>query len=345
MSSDKTSKRPAPAIKPLSEVLDDLLVDRNEQDKLSPDQLDTLAKAIKRHAIEQSKGKAQADEAAAFSSPEKVRVLVNGIYTAYNSADRQTVARAGDVVQAIAAFCRATGTGSVGLDQAQLLAESFLKKAVERDSFDKHDLHVLNNLLPYARSETWPADLMERMFVETWSNDSRFVAGRVIVSMFDDRDYCQRVLEREDWSTSTKREDLVADIILDKVASTDHNISLKPMSQFIFPVLFERQSELVHILLDRTSTEIDRPAALSPEAAIHLWIRIVATAQTLSLVPIKDLDAEKLEMCMHHAIDGVRLACWTSLTASKAASDRVEIDCLDMIEEWFQSNMRVHNAE
>lgn len=50
MTSDNSSRRPAPATKPLSELLDELLVNRDEQDKFSPNQHDTLAKADKRQA-------------------------------------------------------------------------------------------------------------------------------------------------------------------------------------------------------------------------------------------------------------------------------------------------------
>lgn len=78
---------------------------------------------------------------------------------------------------------------------------------------------------------------------------------RVIVSMFDD-EYCyQRVLckgERDSTAKSspeeTKQEDLVANILSDKVEHRDHNISLKAMSQSNPPALFEHQPELVHIL-------------------------------------------------------------------------------------------------
>ena len=346
MGEQDRSRRPAVDSTPFAELLDQLL---NQQTKVSPTQLDALAKGFRRHGTDVVKQRDGIKEGITGFPPAKAQALADCIYTAYNSADRQTVTKAGDVVQALAAFCRAISIDSEGKDQNRLLAESFLRKAVERDHFDKHDLHVLNHLLPHAGSQIWPDDLMGRMFVETWSNDSRFVAGRVIVSMFDDEDYLERVYKGKRGSTSTslktKREDLVADILLDKVANTDHNVSLKPISQFILPVLFENQPQLVDILLERTSMEIERPTILSPSAAIHVWSRIAATARTSSLIPINDLDEKKLQICMHHAIDDVRLACWTTLTASKAASDRVEIECFGRIKEWFESNMRVHNAE
>lgn len=342
-------RRPAPDSRPFVEVIDGFLSTRPEHDKFSPNQLDTLAKSIKRQATEQVKNPGENLQGTLVFDPERVKILADGVYTAYNSADRQTVTKAGEVVQAIAAFCRAIDTDSAGRSQSNLLAESFLEKAVERDSFDKHDLHVLNYLLPFARSQTWPVDLMEKMFVETWSNDSRFVAGRVLVSMFADQVYLSRVQEGKRGSSSNsapaKREEIVADILLEKVANTDHNISLKPISQFIFPALFDNQPDLVSILLDRTSRELSNPTILTPSAAIHTWIKIAATARTSSLIPIQDLDEKKVRMSMHHAIDDVRLACWTTLTASKAASDRVEVECLDRVKEWFESNMRVQNAE
>lgn len=342
-------RRPAAEIRPFAQVIDELLSPRHEQDKFSPDQLDTLAKSIKRQATEHVKQRDEDFQGSLVFDPENVKLLASGVYTAYNSADRQTVTKAGEVVQAIAAFCRAINTGRAGRDQSNLLAEPFLEKAVERDSFDKHDLHVLNYLLPFARSQTWPADLMEKMFVETWSNDSRFVAGRVLVSMFADQEYLSRVQEGKQGSSSAsahaKREEVVADILIEKVANTDHNISLKPISQFIFPALFDHQPDLVKILLNRTSQELSNPTILTPSAAIHMWIKIAAAARTSSLISIRDLDEKKLRMSMHHAIDDVRLACWTTLTASKAASDRVEVECLDRVREWFESNMRVQNAE
>jgi hypothetical protein len=317
MSKRGAMRRPAPDSRPFVEVIDGLLSTRPEHDKFSSNQLDTLAKSIKRQATEQVKNPGGNLQGTLVFDPEKVRILADGVYTAYNSADRQTVTKAG--------------------------------KAVERDSFDKHDLHVLNYLLPFARSQTWPVNLMEKMFVETWSNDSRFVAGRVLVSIFAEQVYLLRVQEGKRGSSldsaHAKREEIVADILLEKVANTDHNISLKPISQFTFPALFDNQPDLVSILLDRTSQELSKPTILTPSAAIHMWIKIAATARTSSLIPIQDLDEKKLRMSMHHAIDDVRLACWTTLTASKAASDRVEVECLDRVKEWFESNMRVQNAE
>lgn len=349
MTSNEVMRRPAPDSRPFAEVIDELLGTRRERNRFSPNQLDTLAKNIKRQATEHIKQRSGDIQCSLVFDPERVRVLADRVYTAYNSADRQTVTKAGEVVQSLAAFCRAINTDPAGRDQSNLLAEPFLEKAVERDSFDKHDLHVLNYLLPFARSKTWPAELMEKMFVETWSNDSRFVAGRVLVSMFDDQVYLSRVHRRKQGSSSdsvqAKREEIVADILLEKVANTDHNISLKPISQFIFPALFDHQPDLVSILLDRTSQELFKPTILTPSAAIHMWIKVAATARTSSLIPIQDLEEKKLRMSMHHAIDDVRLACWTTLTASKAASDRVEIECLDRVKEWFESNMRVQNAE
>ena len=336
-------------VKPFSETVISLVDGMTEKERFTTGDLESLTRSFKRRVslLSKSSQPLNVSDDDLFTSG-RIDALVTGVYTSYNSSDRQTSLKAGELVQAIAALCRATSKTMYSSSQIQEVADTFVRKAAGRDSFGKHDLHVLNNLLPFADSLVWPDNLMERIFVEIWSNDSRFVAGRVLVSMLNNEEYLKRVhggLTPSGPSKAPSKADLVVEVLLDKVATTDYSVSLKPISQFVLPGLFETQPQVIGSLLQRASAEVDNPRMLSSAAAIYLWIRVVASARTLSLIKFKDIDSEKLLISMHHAIDDVRLAAWTALTACKAPSDRVELDCLGRVREWFQSNMRVYNAE
>lgn len=342
-------EKTAEELKPFSETVISIVDGLTEKERFTTGDLESLTRSFKRQGSILSKSPQQIDANGDYLfTSGRIDALVTGVYTSYNSSDRQTSLKAGEVVQSIAALCRASSKTSENSLQIQQVANGFVRKASGRESFDKHDLHVLNNLLPFADSLVWPDNLMERIFVEIWSNDSRFVAGRVLVSMLNSEEYLKRMHDELSTSGPSKtlsKEDLVVEVIINKVATTDYNISLKPISQFVLPGLFETQPRVIDILLQRASAEVDNPRTLSSAAAIYLWIRVVASARTLSLINFKDIDSEKLSISMHHAIDDVRLAAWTALTACKAPSDRVELDSLGRVREWFDSNMRVYNAE
>jgi hypothetical protein len=313
-----------------------------EQD-LSIEQLDELTQAFKRRAAEHFKSKLPIKEyQLSIFTPQVISTLVDSVYIAYNSADRAISSKAGEFVQAISNLNRVSSKDKEATEGPERISQTFIKKAVARESFDKHDLQVLNQLLPYADPSTWPDNLMDRIFIETWSHDSRFVAGRVLVSMFDSKPYLDRLKPKH---ASSTLEELVVQTLLDKVAEIDHTISVKPMSQFVFPVLFERQPKVVPLLCERLSGEISTHTSLEAAAALHFWIRVAAIACQCSLVEVQSLDSRLIALAMHHQMDEIRLAAWTALTARKAVSDRIDVGTLGMVKEWFESNMRVYNAE
>lgn len=338
--------------RPFAEVISASL----EQATLRPfvlQDLEELSKVFKKRSAEYVRAKqGQAVDESGFQlfTPETIKAFVDAVYIAYNSSDRTLTVKAGDLVQSIAALGRSClARGSLpSTEVMNLLASAFLSKALERADFDKHDLHVLNSMLPVTNSTSWPDDLMDRIFVETWSHDSRFVAGKIIVSMLDNQAYLERRLGQSSCSSSIsdRHQELVADILLSKASETEAGLALKSMSQFIFPGLFERQPQVVTILLDRLSHQLDSQASsVESSIAIEFWIRVAATACSSSAISPNILERAHLQTAMHHAIDDVRLACWTALTACRAHSERVELETLDLLKEWFESNMRVNNAE